>query len=88
MLDQKILIYILLLVLFYFVFSYQENFGGEVDNCYPRLLSLDGRSVKDTDPNYTQVITDCRTVRKNPIIIPTATKQDGIIKIINTVSCR
>jgi hypothetical protein len=66
MLDQKILIFILLLVLFYFVFSYQEHFGGVVDDFNTRLSNLDGRSVKNTDTNYKYVFDDCQKIGKTP----------------------
>ena len=44
MLDPKILIFILLLVLFYFVFSYQENFITSVKD-----YQLDGRCVNKNE---------------------------------------
>ena len=80
MLDQKILIFILLLVLFYFVFGYQENFE-QIDDYNKRLSNLDGRPVKDTDTNYQYVSNDCKMIGKETTLCDMQQKY----KIINNV---
>lgn len=84
---SNILIFILLLVLFYFVFSYQENFGGVTDDCNNRLLNLDGRSVNDTDKNYKFVSDDCKMIGKNPLTLQTKVMGTNGMQTIQSISC-
>ena len=89
MLDPKILIFILLLILFYFVFGYQENFE-QIDDYNKRLSNLDGRPVKDTDTNYQYVSNDCKIIGKTPFTLPTIKiDANGIPQtvFVKTTSC-